>query len=202
ITTAAFAGEWLWDGPTWGGDYMDEMIGGSSAHGYTTVGVPADWDITTLYDRTYGYSDAWGSSEIKPFLSEGANLVNHLGHSNTTYCMRLSNNNVTESGITNNGQTENYSIYFSQGCYAGSFDNRETSAGSYTADCISEKYTSIATSAAGMISHSRYGWGMQGSTNGASQYFHREYIDAIFGENIHELGYTLVDSKIDNIPFI
>ena len=114
ITTAAFAGEWLWDGPTWGGDYMDEMIGGSSAHGYTTVGVPADWDITTLYDRTYGYSDAWGSSEIKPFLSEGANLVNHLGHSNTTYCMRLSNNKVTETGITNNDQTENYSIYITQ----------------------------------------------------------------------------------------
>ncbi|MDD2507026.1 MAG: C25 family cysteine peptidase [Candidatus Cloacimonetes bacterium] len=202
VTSAAFVGEWLWDGPTWGGDYMDEMIGGSSSHGYTTVGVPTSWDISTLYDRTYGYSDAWGSTEIKPFLSEGATLVNHLGHSNTTYNMRLSNNLVSDTEITNNGQTENYSIYFTQGCYAGSFDNRETTAGQYTADCISEKFTSIATAAAGMISHSRYGWGMQGSTDGASQYFHREYIDAIFGENIHNLGYTLVDSKIDNIPFI
>jgi hypothetical protein len=44
--------------------------------------------------------------------------------------------------------------------------------------------------------------GYSSSTNGASQYFHRQYIDAIFGEGIHELGYTLVDSKIDNIPYI
>ena len=202
LKTALFVGEWLWEGPTWGGDYMDEMIGGSSSHGYTTVGVPTSWDISTLYDRTYGAEESWGPTQIRPLLSQGANLVNHLGHSNTTYNMRLSNNQVTSTSITNNGSSHNYSIYFSQGCYAGSFDNRNTSAGSYTTDSIAEKFTSISTAAAGMIAHSRYGWGTQGSTNGASQYFHRQYIDAIFGEGIHELGYTLVDSKIDNISYI
>nr|MDK2850938.1 hypothetical protein [Candidatus Cloacimonadota bacterium] len=202
VKTVDLVGEWLWDGPTWGGDYMDELIGGSSIHGYTTVGIPEDWGITTLYDRTNGYSDSWGPYQIRPILSEGANLVNHQGHSATTYNMRLSNNQVTETTITNDGVNGNYSIYFTQGCYAGSFDNRDTDPNSYGTDCITEKFTSIPTSAAGMISHSRYGWGVQGSTNGASQYFHREYIDALFGENIYELGYTLVDSKIDNIPFI
>ena len=202
IKSSGFVGEWLWDGPTWGGDYMDEMIGGSNAHGYTTVGVPADWNITTLYDRTAGQSESWGSAQIRPFLSNGPNLVNHLGHSNTTYNMRLSNSQVSASTISNNGANQNFSIYFTQGCYAGSFDNRNTEVGSYTQDSITEKFTSLPTSAAGMISHSRYGWGMQGSTDGASQYLHREYIDAIFGEDIHALGYTLVDSKIDNIPFI
>ncbi|MDD2228531.1 MAG: C25 family cysteine peptidase [Candidatus Cloacimonetes bacterium] len=202
IKTAFFAGEWLWDGPTWAGDYMDEMIAGSSANGYTTIGVPTSWDISTLYDRTFGSADSWGASQIRPMLSQGANFVNHLGHSNTTYNMRLSNNQVSSTSISNNGSNHNFSIYFTQGCYAGSFDNRDTEAGSYTNDCISEKFTSISTAAAAMISHSRYGWGVQGSTDGASQYLHREYIDAIFGENIHELGYTLVDSKIDNIPYI
>lgn len=202
ITTVSFIGEWLWDGPTWAGDYMDEMIGSSAANGYSTVGVPQSWDISTLYDRTYGYADAWGPAQVRPLLSEGANLVNHLGHSATTYNMRLSNNGVTATTITNNGATNNFSIYFTQGCYAGSFDNRDTSPGNYTSDSITEKFTSIPTAAAGMISHSRYGWGVQGSTNGASQKFHRQYIDAIFGEDIHELGYTLVDSKIDNIPYI
>ncbi|MCB5264614.1 MAG: C25 family cysteine peptidase [Candidatus Cloacimonetes bacterium] len=202
IKSAGFVGEWLWDGPTWGGDYMDEMIGGSSAHGYATTGVPASWNINTLYDRTSGYSDAWGAAQIRPFLSNGYNLVNHLGHSNTTYNMRLSNNQVSATSVSNDGAAQNFSIYFTQGCYAGSFDNRNTEVGSYTQDSITEKFTSLPTSAAGMISHSRYGWGVQGSTNGASQYFHREYIDAIFGEGIHALGYTLVDSKIDNIPFI
>ncbi|HNZ44920.1 MAG TPA: C25 family cysteine peptidase, partial [Candidatus Syntrophosphaera thermopropionivorans] len=33
IKSAFFVGEYLWEGPTWGGDYMDEMIGGSSANG-------------------------------------------------------------------------------------------------------------------------------------------------------------------------
>ncbi len=185
-----------------GGDYMDEMIGGSSTHGYTTAGVPSDWDISTLYDRTNGYEESWGSAQIRPLLSNGPNLVNHLGHSNTTYNMRLSNSQVSSSSITNDGASQNFSIYFTQGCYAGSFDNRNTYPGDYTSDSITEKFMSLPTSAAAMISHSRYGWGMQGSTDGASQYIHRQYIDAIFGENIHEVGYTLVDSKIDNIPFI
>ncbi len=202
IKSAGFVGEWLWDGPTWGGDYMDEMIGGSSAHGYTTVGVPTSWNITTLYDRTAGQADSWGPSQIRPFLSTGANLVNHLGHSNTTYSMRLSNSQATATSISNDGAAQNFSIYFTQGCYAGAFDNRGTEVNSYGPDSITEKFTSLPTSAAGMISHSRYGWGTQGSTAGPSQYFHREYIDAIFGENINALGYTLVDSKIDNIPFI
>jgi len=202
IKSSAFVGEWLWDGPTWGGDYMDEMIGGSSMHGYTTVGVPTTWNTPTLYDRTYGYENGWGGPQIRALLSAGHNLVNHLGHSATTYNMRLSNNGVTANTITNNGSAQNYSIYFTQGCYAGAFDNRDTNVGQYVGDCITEKFTSIATSAVGMISHSRYGWGMQGSTNGASQYLHRQYIDAIFGEQINELGYTLVDSKIDNIPYI
>lgn len=200
--SALFVGEWLWDGPTWAGDYMDEMIGGSSAHGYTTVGVPTTWNISTLYDRTYGAADSWGANQLRPLLSQGPNLVNHLGHSNTTYNMRLSTSQVSASTITNNGANHNFSIYFSQGCYAGAFDNRDTGVGQYVGDCIAEKFTSISTAAAAMIAHSRYGWGSQGSTDGASQYIHRQYVDAIFGENISELGWTLVDSKIDNIPFL
>ncbi|MDD4224085.1 MAG: C25 family cysteine peptidase [Candidatus Cloacimonetes bacterium] len=201
-TSALFVGEWLWDGPTWGGDYMDEMIGGSSAHGYTTVGVPADWNISTMYDRTYGAADSWTGSQLRPLLSNGPGLVNHLGHSATTYTMRMTNNSVTPTSITNDGINHNLSVVFTQGCYSGSFDNRDTSPGDYTADCITEKFTSISTAAVAMIAHSRYGWGMQGSTDGASQKIHRQYIDAIFGEDIRELGFTLTDSKIDNIPFI
>ncbi|MBP7204946.1 MAG: T9SS type A sorting domain-containing protein [Candidatus Cloacimonetes bacterium] len=200
--TALFVGEWLWEGPTWGGDYMDEMIGGSSAHGYTTVGVPTTWNITTLYDRTFNAAESWNGSQLLPLLSNGPNLVNHLGHSATTYCMRLSNNSVTEANITNNGIDHNFSVIFSQGCYAGAFDNRGTNPGQYGEDCITERFTSISTAAVAMLAHSRYGWGTQGSTDGASQHIHREYVDAIFGENIRELGYTLVDSKVDNIPFI
>ncbi|MBM4403153.1 MAG: T9SS type A sorting domain-containing protein [Candidatus Cloacimonetes bacterium] len=202
VKTANFIGEWLWEGPTWGGDYLDEMIGGSSTNGHTTVGVPTTWNITTLYDRTYGANNSWGAAQVRPLLSQGANLVNHLGHSNTTYAFRLNNNQVSATTITNNGSNHNFSIYFTQGCYAGAFDNRTTTVGNYTQDSITEKFNGIATSAAAMISHSRYGWGMPGSTNGASQRLHRQFIDALFGESIYPAGEMLTDGKIDIIPFI
>ncbi len=202
LKTANFIGEWLWDGPTWGCDYLDEMIGGSSMHGHSTVGVPTVWNITTLYDRTYGANNSWGANQVRPLLSQGANLVNHLGHSNTTYAFRLNNNQVTATSITNDGTNNNFSIYFTQGCYAGSFDNRTTTVGNYTQDCITEKFTGISTAAAAMVSHSRYGWGMMNSTNGASQRIHRQFIDALFGESIHPVGNMLVDAKIDVIPFV
>lgn len=198
IKSASMVGELMDATPTYGGDYMDEMIGGSGNHGYTTAGVPADWNIDKIYDRI----SSWGSSDILATLSSGANLINHLGHSNTTFNMKISNYQVTSSNISNDGVTENYSVYFTQGCYAGSFDNRGVSLYSYGDDCIAERFTAIPTSAAGMIAHSRYGWYVRGSTNGISQRYHRQYLDALFGEDIHELGYALVDAKIDNIPYI
>jgi hypothetical protein len=198
IKSAVMAGELLDATPTYGGDYMDEMIGGSDHHGYTTAGVPTDWEIEPLYDRT----SSWTSSDILPLLASGANLVNHLGHSNTGYNMKISNYQVTTANISNDGVSQNYSIYFTQGCYAGSFDNRGVEPLAYGEDCITERFTALPGSALGMISHSRYGWYVRGSTNGVSQRFHREYLDAMFGEGIYNLGYALVDSKIDNIPYI
>ncbi|MDY6914826.1 MAG: C25 family cysteine peptidase [Candidatus Cloacimonadota bacterium] len=197
VTTSLFVGEWLWNGPTWGGDYMDELIGECDTNGHETNGIPNEWQISKLYERDMD----WGAGNILSELSNGPNLVNHLGHSNVSYNMKLYTNQVNDNGITNDGENHGYSIHFSQGCYAGSFDNR-SSEGYYGSDCITEKFTSISNSAVSMISHSRYGWGQQGSTNGASQFFHREWVDAIFSENIVELGYTLVDSKLDAIPFI
>jgi hypothetical protein len=198
IKTAVMAGELMDEVPTYGGDYMDELIGESDNHSYSTAGVPTDWEIDTLYDRT----SSWNSSEMLSFLATGPNLVNHLGHSNTSYNMKISNYQVTTNNIFNDGINQNYSIYFTQGCYAGSFDNRGVESQAYGEDCITERFTALPGSALGMISHSRYGWYVRGSTNGVSQRFHREYLDALFGEGINNLGYALVDSKIDNISYI
>ncbi len=202
VETSVMVGEWLWEGPTWGGDHMDELIGTTNLYGYETTGYPEDWTFSKLYDRDYGYADAWYGSQLFPLLNEGATYVNHLGHSNTTYNMRLSNDYVTVNNITNNGNNGNFSVHFTQGCYAGAFDNRGTYVGDYGADCITERFTGIETSAVAMISHSRYGWGTQGSTNGVSQKYHRQWVDAIFTEEIVEIGETLNDSKIDNIPMM
>lgn len=200
IKSSLMVGEYLWEGPTWGGDHMDELIGFTNIHGYQTDGFPEDWAYSKVYDRDYGYSDAWSNVQLYPHLSQGPTYVNHLGHSFTNYNMRLSNRHVTPQNISNNGVTANYSVHFTQGCYAGSFDNRGTNPGSYGDDCITEKFTAISTSAVAMISHSRYGWGVQGSTNGASQKYHRQWANAIFTEEIDAIGETLNACKIANIP--
>ena len=196
--TALMMGEFLWDPDTYGGDYMDEMIDGADIHGYATTGIPsADWTIDTLYER----DQSWGATQCLSHLSEGYNLVNHLGHSNTTYGMHLYNDQITTNNITNNGTNNNFSIVYTQGCYSGAFDNRDTN-GYYGQDCLTEKFIELENGVVSMIANSRYGWGQSGSTDGASQYFHRQFIDAIFDEEIYTAGEALVDAKIDNIPFI
>jgi hypothetical protein len=186
---AEMVGEHLWDNPdTWGGDYMDELIDGSSAHGYTTVGLPSgEYTVTTLYDRDWPGHD-WPKSEIINRINNGALLINHLGHSSYGYCMKLGNSDV--AGLTNGDPC----FVYSQGCMAGGFDDPEEN------DCIAEYFT-VKTNAAAFagIWNARYGWGVSGSTDGPSQKYHREFLDAIFGEDIPELGKANQDSKEDNL---
>jgi len=181
-------GEYLWEDPdTWGGDYMDEMIDGSSVH-YTTVGISSsEYAIDTLYDRDYPGND-WPKSEIMNRINDGARIINHLGHSSYTYNMRMVNDDV--SSLSN---PEPCFIY-SQGCMAGGFDN---------GDCIAEAFTVKTDSAAfAVIMNARYGWGVVGGTDGASQRFHRQFWDAVFGEEIPEIGKANHDSKEDNLNHI
>ncbi len=187
-TMALFLGEKLSSNPlTWGGNYMDELIGGSSANTYTTTGIPASWTNATLYDR----NATWSKTTLYPYLSQGYNFVNHLGHANTGYGLRMFSEDVTPTNIANAGVTENYSIISTQGCYSGAFDS----------ECIAEKFTSIPTAAVAMFANSRFGWYAPASTNSSSQHFHRQYLDAIFGEGINALGEAITDARIDLIPF-
>jgi hypothetical protein len=50
--------------------------------------------------------------------------------------------------------------------------------------------------------NARSGWGVAGGTDGASHRFHRQFWDAVFGENITEIGKANQDSKEDLISRI
>ncbi len=50
--------------------------------------------------------------------------------------------------------------------------------------------------------NSRNGWGSYVDTNGPSQYFDREFFDALFGEGISSIGEAADDSKVDNIGMV
>ncbi len=177
---ALMLGEYLWTA-TYGGDYMDELWYGSDAYGYTTPPYPPEWEIDHLYERESG----WGSSDLVPKLnSNDLFWVNHLGHANESSVMHLYTSDV--DGLTNSRPF----LIYSQGCYAGAFD---------TTDCIAEHFSWTAHGAFAVIMNGRYGWGEIGNTDGPSQYFHRQFHDAYFTEDIREIGKMNQDSKEDNV---
>jgi hypothetical protein len=199
IKVGQMVGELLWSDPTWGGDSKDEIKDGSSAHGYTTAGFPVSFTVHTLYDRDLSPAE-WDKSDLIPLLNSGRHLVNHLGHSDVTYGLRMVNSDV-ETEFTNDGVLTTYFILYTQGCYSGSFDNR-TTGGTYGDDCLGEHFQFVENAAVAFIGNTRYGWGAHSSTRGASQYYDRQFFDAVFGENITQIGPANDDSKIDNIVYI
>ncbi len=179
-------GELLWTDPyTWGGDYMDELINGSAANMYTTIGIPAeDNNVALLYDRDWS-GNSWPKSEILSRINSGVFQVNHLGHGNTHFALKMIDTDA--DSLTN---TE-YCFVYSQACYAGRFDD---------ADCFAEHMTIKTGHAAfAVIMNARYGWGVKGGTNGASQHFHRQFIDAVYGEDVKVISKANQDSKEDNV---
>ncbi len=182
-------GEYLWSNPdTWGGDYMDELINQSNENMYQTMGIPENhYVISKIYDRDWE-NNYWPKSTIINRINQGVAIVNHLGHSGPDYNMKLGNNDVAQ--LSNVDPF----FYYSQGCTAGAFDHE---------DCIAEYFTVKTENAAfAAIMNARYGWGVKGSTDGPNQRYHREFWDAIFGEDITAIGKANQDSKEDSLALI
>jgi hypothetical protein len=182
-----FAGERLGDYgiATWGGNYLDQLIDSSTDDGYSTTGIPSDkYEIITLYDR----NNTWPTSEIITLINDGFHVVQHDGHSNYNYNLKLSSSDI--DAFTN----EKYCFVYSNGCMAGGFDN---------GDCFAE-YMTVKTEngAFAGIWNARYGWFWAYSTDGDSQRFAREFWDAVFDENISEISKANQDSKEDNLYII
>lgn len=193
LNEVLLVGEYLWGPPdfenkTWGGDYMDELIDYSDTNGYLTVGIPSvKYNIETLYDREYT-NNYWPKKEIINQINNNIHIINHLGHSWYNYNMKMYNDDLTS--LTNN----QFCFIYSQGCDAGGFDNP------YGYDCIAEYFTvKNSHGAFAGIWNARSGFGSGISTDGSSQRFNREFWDAIFKEDIHEIGRANQDSKEDNL---
>jgi len=167
---------------TWGGTYMDEIIDGSSANGYTTKGIPTDeYNIDTLYEK----NGNWYASELISKIENGIHILNHLGHANYYSAMKLSTSSI--NSLTN----EKLCFIYSQGCMAGGFDN---------GDCVAEYFTVKTDNAAfAVIMNARYGWYNPGGTDASSQHYHREFWDAVFSEKKTMIGEANHDSKEDNL---
>ena len=183
----------------WAGNYKDEIKDGSEAHGYVTVGfldsiLSPTYTVSTLYDDP---TEDWPPSQLIGIIEAGVHAINHLGHADVAYVLKLQNSDV--DALTNTS----YFVGYSQGCYAGAFDNRSGYPDDYfSVDCIAEHFTCGTRGAVAFIANSRYGWGMGYSTDGPSQHFDREFWDAILGEGIVEIGAANDDSKWDQAGYI
>jgi len=174
-----------------GGEYMDELINESYANEYYTVGIPYDdnW-IDKLYDRNFPDPDpmenGWPVDEIIHRINNDTHMINHVGHASSGDNMKIHIDDVQR--FTN----DKLCFIYSQGCSPGAFDNP------CGFDCIAEHFT-IKTphGAFAGIWNSRSGFLDVEGTNGPSQHYHREFIDAIYGEKIRTISKANQDSKED-----
>lgn len=181
-------GEKLWDdGPTYGGDYKDEIRYGTSKWGHTTAGFSGSSFLSTsvLYEKNSG----WSNRDLKDRLSSGVHLVNHQGHGYVFSGFKLTVSDV------NSLDNIFHPVIFSQGCYSGSFDNRNGSGDYYRSDCLLERMLTSPAGAVACVGNSRYGWGMPNSTNGATQQYDRRFWDALFREKFNRLGEMMSYSR-------
>ncbi len=194
LSKALMVGEDLgWS--VWGSDYKDEIKDGANTYGYTTAGFPNSYIVDTLYDRDLN-PERWNKSVLIPILNDGVHIVNHLGHCDVEYSMKMINEDA--DSLTNT----HYFFAYSQGCYNGAFDNKGPWGMTHANDSIVEHFVTSEHGAFAFVGNSRFGWGDNYGTNGASQYYDRQFFDAMFSEGIDEIGRANQDSKEDNIGYI
>lgn len=165
---------------------MEEIRLGTSKHGYTTRGFTnaPKWRTETLYEM----DGSWSGSTLKSkFHGNHLSTINHLGHCNYTYCMKLYNSDFDSLMNTN------FMFGYSQGCMPGGYDT----------DCAAEHATtSTRYGFFAVVWNSRYGWGEYNSTDGPSQRFHRPFWHGYFAMDYVTLGAMNCYSHEYNIPKI
>ena len=187
LSNALWVGEHLgFGGPAeYATDMKEQNIGHCEDDGYKTDGLPEGGDegynISRLYDGP-GYS--WKKSDIMNKLNSNIHLLNHLGHANYDYSMRMYNSDI--DALTN----DKCFFGYSQGCNSGGFDHGDCAAEHFT---IKTQYAAFAG-----VWNARFGWGRGWSTDGPSNRYDREFWDAIYGEDKNTLGWANHDSKEDN----
>ncbi len=185
------AGENLYSNPdTWGSDYLELLKGEHSDNGYTTRGIPVDYPFDYMYDETAN----WTGQDLMNHLNQGHPMLNHVGHANETYVMKLTNSDITNANFYGlNGFDHNFTIVYTHGCLCGAFDYN---------DCIAEKMVTIDNFAAAFVGNSRYGWFNEGQTEGPSAHLHREFMDALYSDSLNRIGRTHMESKIATASWV
>ena len=199
-----------------GGWMMEELIDQCNENGYTTVGIPSlKYNFYKFYEpnpHKEPHQPPGFPLPLAPLIilaiNTNVHIINHLGHGNN-YRVMLLNEPVYMNGDQIQGEchdieklTNNKCFFiYSQACLAGAFDNKFYDGTDLPYDCIGE-YLTIKTEhgAFAGILNSRLGYCYDdGSTDGPSQRYHREFWDAVFNESKSIISKANEDSKMDNI---
>lgn len=160
---------------TWGGDYMDEVLN-------LVPNMQNDFHNFKLYDR----EGTFGTIPVKDAINNGLGAINHMGHCNENYLFGQTNSHC--AGYFN---TE-FGYAYSQGCYPAAFDE----ATSHSSEAVGENMIISEGGLFAFIGNTRYGWYSPGSTNGPSQPYDIEFFEAIYTDDIRELGSALSESRV------
>ena len=185
------AGEHLYDEPylSNGSQYLELLIGTHDDNGYTTTGIPEDYDFTRLY-----YEEGnWSGSNLRNAINAGTQYVHHDGHANSEYVAGWVNSDITDANFYGpNGVDHNYTFFHTSGCICGNFPE----------NCILERMTQIANFAVATFGNSRFGWFNEGQTEGPAIHLHRETEDAYYHDRIPYGGMALRKAKIQTAPWV
>jgi len=183
-------GEHLYDDPlSNGSQYLELLIGTRDDNGYTTTGIPEDYDFTRLYDE----QGTWSGTRLRNAINNGTQYVHHDGHANTGYVAGWNNSDITDNKFSGaNGVEHNYTFFHTSGCICGDFSS----------DCILERMTKISNFAVATFGNSRYGWFNEGQTEGPAIHLHRETEDAYYNDRIPYGGMAMREGKIQTAPWV
>jgi hypothetical protein len=187
LSEILFLGEYLGSNfyTPWGGDYKDQM----------EHLVSSKFNLNKLYDRDHPDNN-WNPIEevINAISASPQHIINHDGHGNHYYIFKTSGDEIRK--FTN----EKYFFLYSHSCLTGSFDNYNCWHGYLEYDCIAEILTcEIPYGAFACILNARYGLGSEDKPEAPSGIYDESFFEALFTENIRELGRASHYSKEDNI---
>ena len=187
--TAILGAEDLGNG-YYGSNDLNLLIGGSSSFGYTTVGIPEDYNFVKIYaDGPTGWN---GEIFRKAINNTGGQYVHHVGHANTDYVAGWYVNSTTNSSFAQlDGVHHNYNFFHSHGCICGDF----------THTCMLERLVNLPNGFVASTGNSRYGW-YQPWGDGMAAHLHREFVDAYYNDRLPYIGTAFVEMKIMTAPYV
>jgi hypothetical protein len=182
-------GEHLGDG-YYGSSDLEVIIGEQHDSGYTTIGIPEDYDFHRVYANG---ETGWSGSIFRDKINEvGGGYVHHVGHANTDYVAGWYVSSTNDESFKElDGVTHNYNFFHSHGCICGDF----------TSTCMLERLVNISTGFVAATGNSRYGWYIPWG-DGPARHLHREFIDSYYNDRLPYIGTAFQEMKIMTAPLI